>query len=245
MSDKCVCIQPTHTHTDICGIERPSRCFQLVRTNTDTYGDCCLTLFQVKRIFRLSRAWPLTPTIKSSQQNLTAMSQTVFFCPCFSLHHPRRRVFFVVFLNYGAASGGWVFLQFNPPPQSHLLLTYSRLRGAFVLCWRKCIVCPSAPLHLPPSRPAPLFGLKRPTADVGGQQHQQRGGGGGGLAFFARAVVHVLGRRTQIFVCGGTPAIYRCANISFWHMVLAPHDRWFLDSEGARCSISGCRQKWK
>lgn len=212
-------------------------------------GDCCLTLFQVKRIFRLSRAWPLTPTIISSQQNFTAVSQTVFFSVHVFHYITHGGVFFLLlfFLNYGAAGGGWVFLQFIPPPQSHLLLTYSRLRGAFVLCWRKCIVCPSAPLHLPPSRPAPLFGLKRPTADVGGQQHQQRGGGGGGggLAFFARAIVHVLGRRTQIFVCGGTPAIYRCANISFWHMVLAPHDRWFLDSEGARSSISGCRQKWK
>lgn len=134
----------------------------------------------------------------------TSPTEEFFFCCCF----------------FKLRSSEWrmgVPSVYPPPPrQSHLLLTYSRLRGAFVLCWRKCIVCPSAPLHLPPSRPAPLFGLKRPTADVGGQQHQQRGGGGGGgFAFFARAIVHVLGRRTQIFVCGGTPAIYRCANISF------------------------------
>lgn len=86
----CVYTAHTHTHRHLWHWEAKQMFltgFNWSEQTQTLMRDCCLTLFQVKRIFRLSRAWPLTPTIISSQQN-------VFFCPCFSLHRPRRSFFF-------------------------------------------------------------------------------------------------------------------------------------------------------
>lgn len=95
------------------------------------------------------------------------MSQTVsFFCQCFSTKSPTEAIFVCLLdTTEQQVEEGRCFMLSPPIP-----LTYSQLREAFVLCWRKCIVRPSAPFHLPTCPPAAQCGLKRLTADVGGSR---------------------------------------------------------------------------
>lgn len=153
----------------------------------------------------------MTPAIISLLSRISLPCQLLSDIFFFWFYYTNHGVFF----GSVVTSGGWVLLQLIPP--SHLLLTYSRL-GGFCALLEEVYCVPICPPHLPPSPWGLQLSLKRPAADGGRQKHQQWGVGG--LFFCAHAIVHVLGRVKSLFVS----AIYRSANISFWHMVLVAHD---------------------
>lgn len=91
-----------------------------------------------------------------------------------------------------------------------------------LLCFaRVSVLCAHLPPDLPSSPQASLFSLKRPTADGGPCSDISTGSEVMGFFFVCMyTIAYVLRWQCEVFVCGGKSAIFRCANISFWRMIL-------------------------
>lgn len=124
----------------------------MARTNTDTSGRLLFNLISGQEDFPTEPSLTSDPDSNIFPAELHCHITGCFsVCPCFVQNHQQRRFLFVCFKLHsskwrmGVASS---YLPSNPPPPAK---PTAGSGGAFVLlCWRKCIVCPSAP-PLPPS----------------------------------------------------------------------------------------------
>lgn len=91
-----------------------------------------------------------------------------------------------------------------------------------LLCFaRESVLWAHLPPHLLSSPQVSLFSLKWPTADGGPCSDISTNSEVTGVSFFCvYAIAHVLRWQCEFFVCSGKSTIFRCANISFWHMIV-------------------------